>query len=391
MFGTASFSAAVTVAPLIAVDITGSTALSGLPGAAIVAGTAVGATLLSSIARRRGSRTGLGFGYLVGSVAAVAAVIATAAAGFWGLIVSMLVMGVGHSANQLARYVAADAYAPHRRASVLSWVVWAGTIGALSGPPLVGLFGQASTALGLPLLAGGYLLSSGAFAAAAGLSAFSARRAAPAIQLPRPRSELEPVRALRSSASEWRRPRVRIALVALVAGYLVMMLVMTMTPVHVRRSGEDLASLGIIMGMHVVGMGGLAPVAGWMSDRFGSLPVILAGKVLLAVAAVSAALVPPSAALFAAVLFLLGVGWSAGFVAASALLVRGLPASEQTTIRGRVEAATWAVAAMGSVASGVLMGVAGYLTLTLVAASLLVLPLVFVASQYGRIGSQVTN
>jgi hypothetical protein len=106
---------------------------------------------------------------------------------------------------------------------------------------------------------------------------------------------------------------------------------------------------------------------------------------------VAAALVPPSAALFAAVLFLLGVGWSAGFVAASALLVRGLPAREQTTIRGRVEVATWAVAAMGSLASGVLMGVAGYLTLTLVAASLLVLPLVFVASQYGRIGSQVTS
>lgn len=288
-------------------------------------------------------------------------------ASFWALVASMMVMGVGHSANQLSRYAAADAHASELRASVLSWVVWVGTAGALSGPALVGPLGQVSTAFGLPRLVGGYLLGLGAFAAASGSHAISARGAA------------------RGPSSAWRLPRVRVALVTLVTGYLVMMLIMTTTPVHLRNSGRELASVGFIMGVHVLGMGILAPIAGRLSDRLGSLPVILAGMVLLATAAVSAALTPPSGVPFAATMFLLGVGWSAGFVAGSTLLVRGLAPGDQATVRGRVELATWAFAAAGSVASGLIMTVAGFLTLSLVAATLLVLPLLFVIAQCRRV------
>lgn len=382
-FGSAAFSAAVTVAPLIALDTTAATAFSGLPVAAIVVGTAAGAILLAWIARHRGSRTALWVGYLVGSAAAAAAVIATVGASFWALVASMMLMGVGHSANQLSRYAAADAQESDRRASVLSWVVWVGTVGALSGPALVGPFGQASTALGLPRLVGGYMLGVGAFAAAAGSHAMSARGATH--RLPSTRPRLVPRPAPGSLNRAWRLPRVRVALVTLVTGYLVMMLIMTTAPVHLHNSGRDLASVGLIMGVHVLGMGILAPVAGKLSDRLGSVPVILAGMVLLAAAAVSAALIPPSRAPFVATMFLLGVGWSAGFVAGSALLVRGLAPDAQTTVRGRVELATWAFAATGSVASGLVMSVAGFLTLSLVAATLLVLPLLFVTTQYRRV------
>ena len=108
-------------------------------------------------------------GYAIASVAALAVVLAAVTGRFAAQLVGMLLMGARHGANQLSGYAAADLHAAGRRASVLSWIVWASTIGALAGPPLVAPLGRVATAVGLPPLAGGYLLAFVAFLAAAGL------------------------------------------------------------------------------------------------------------------------------------------------------------------------------------------------------------------------------
>ena len=65
-------------------------------------------------------------------------------------------------------------------------------------------------------------------------------------------------------------------------------------------------------------MFGLSPISGRLTDRFGSVPVILAGLASSAVASVLAAVAPPEGGvlLFLA-LFLLGYGWNLGYVAGS--------------------------------------------------------------------------
>jgi MFS family permease len=93
----------------------------------------------------------------------------------------------------------------------------------------------------------------------------------------------------------------------------VMMLIMTMTPLHMTDHGHGLTAVGTVISGHVFGMFALAPLSGRLTDRFGPLPIISAGMLLLLTAAVGAALAPPdSQLLLMAALFLLGWGWNLG-------------------------------------------------------------------------------
>ena len=120
-------------------------------------------------------------------------------------------------------------------------------------------------------------------------------------------------------------PGVRIALAVLVVGHMVMVLIMTMTPLNLKLAGHGLGAIGFVMSSHIIGMFVFSPVTGRLVDRWGRLPVIVLGQAHLLVAAVSALLTPASdVGLMAFALFLLGLGWNLGFVAGSALLSSGL-------------------------------------------------------------------
>jgi MFS family permease len=131
---TTGFLASNTVNGLIAEDLTGSTTWSGLPAAASVLGTAAGATLLAGLVRRSGPRTGLTLGYALAVAATGVAVWAIFARQFELFVATMFLFGVGYGANRLARYVAADLYPAGQRATMIGWIVWASTIGAIAGP-----------------------------------------------------------------------------------------------------------------------------------------------------------------------------------------------------------------------------------------------------------------
>ena len=57
-----------------------------------------------------------------------------------------LVFGVGYGANRIARYSAAALYPAARRGTVIGWIVWAATIGAVVGPSLLELASQGAEA-----------------------------------------------------------------------------------------------------------------------------------------------------------------------------------------------------------------------------------------------------
>ncbi len=138
--GSTALNAASTVAPLIAADIAGSSLLSGLPGAFALVGTATGAATLSRLMAKRGRRMGLSLGWLIGLTGGLTALIAARSENLILFFAGLLLLGVGHSSTQLARFAAADMQPSNRRAFVLGWIVWAGTIGAVLGPGLLGIF-----------------------------------------------------------------------------------------------------------------------------------------------------------------------------------------------------------------------------------------------------------
>jgi MFS family permease len=165
-------------------------------------------------------------------------------------------------------------------------------------------------------------------------------------------------------------------MVSLVTVQVVMVLIMTMTPLHMTEHGHGLGAVGIVISGHTFGMFGLSPISGRLTDRYGSVPVILAGLALSAFAAGLAAVAPPEGGvlLFVA-LFLLGYGWNLGYVAGSALLTQDLSLGERTRLQGVTDALIWSSAAAASLGSGVVVAAAGYATLGLLGAALVIVPM----------------
>jgi MFS family permease len=173
-------------------------------------------------------------------------------ASFAGLLLGSLLIGFGNSANQLSRYAAADLYPADRRASALATVVWAATVGAIVGPNIVGPSGEVAVALGLPAHAGPYLVPVVLVGAAAILS-FVRLRPDP-YDLADHHGRADSGSGVASPlAAILRRPAVLVAIVALVVGQFVMVLIMTMTPLHMTDHGHDLSSVGLVLSAHIAG------------------------------------------------------------------------------------------------------------------------------------------
>jgi len=373
--GSTGHLAAATVASIVGQDLLGSAALAGAPGAAVVFGAAVGAVGLSSIMARRGRRAGLTVGYLVSLVGAVVATVAVIFRSFPLLLAGTFVIGFGNASNNLSRYAAADLVSPNRRAMAIGLVVWGSTVGGIVGPSLVPVGQAIAPRLGLPELAGPYLIPVLFVSVAAALTFFLLRPDPFAIahestvHAPTDAPPI-PIREILM------RPAVLAAVAALIASQATMVLIMTMTPLHLTAHHHGLDTVGIVISGHVAGMFALAPLSGWISHRIGQLQTIFLGTLVLIVASLLAGLAPPERddILFVA-LFLLGWGWNLGFVAGSALLSSGVELRERARVQGVADAIIWTTSAMASLGSGAVVAAAGFSTLGLIGVAIVVAPI----------------
>ena len=143
-----------------------SPALAGLPNTAGVLGTAVGAMAVGRWTARLGRAHALRTGYGVGVAGGALTVLAAVGAPVALLFVGMFLLGVGNAASLLSRYAAADVVPASRRAWAMSTVIWASTAGAAGGPFLMAPSQSFATYLGLPAVAGPFLLAVAAVFAA---------------------------------------------------------------------------------------------------------------------------------------------------------------------------------------------------------------------------------
>ncbi len=318
---------------------------------------------------------------VIGALVATAAVVTRS---FPLLLFGTVLIGFGNASNQLSRYTAADMVPPERRASAIGLVVWAATIGSVVGPWLVPIASDMARSVGLPPLAGPYLVPVVFVGLAAVLSfvmlrpdpyalADESTRADPAAEP----AVLGPVRDI------LRRPAVAAAIVALVVSQFVMVLIMTMTPLHMVEHGHDLGAVGLVLSAHTLGMFAFSPLSGWLSDRFGRVPTIFLGTAVLGVASLLAAVAPPDGGfVLLLALFLLGLGWSFGFVAGSAMLSENLEIHERTRVQGVADALIWSSAAAAALGSGLIMAAVGYTALGILAAAAVIIPVIVLRSHH---------
>ncbi|MFJ8768513.1 MFS transporter [Streptomyces clavifer] len=364
----------IALAPVLAAQVSGSEALSGLAPTASVTGTALLSLPLAALMTSRGRRPGLVLAYLIGSVGAALVVTAAVVGSFPLLLLGMAGFGAGSSANLQARFAAADLAEPDRRGRAISTVIWATTIGSVLGPNIAAPAGRVFRGTSVPETAGPFAWAAVIFLLTGLVVAvllrpdplLTARALAPQDTGSATKRSLRAgVAAVRAS------PMARLALVTVAVSHTAMVSVMVMTPVHLGHHGADIQLIGLVISGHIAGMYAFSPVMGWLSDRVGRLSVIGLAAGLLCCATVLAGTSGAGHGRTAAGLFVLGLGWSAGLVAGSALLTDSVPQAARAAVQGLSDLTMNTAAGIGGAVAGLIVSRLGYGWLNTAAACLL--------------------
>ena len=387
----AGLAAGITVGALLAEQMLGSSRLSGLPTVFFTIGSAAAAVSLGWVSQRFGRRTGLSAGYLTGAVGSLGVVLAASIGNIVLLFASLLVYGAGAATNLQARYAGADLAAPSRRGRAVSIVLVATAVGAILGPNLVEVTGAVATAAGVPALAGPFMLAALAYVAGAlvlwlllrpdPLLLARSMAAAAASQGNEPTSQ-----PLRSTAAPGSRRTWSWALASgagiMILTQLIMVAIMTITPIHIEHHGYGIGVTGIVIGAHVAGMFLPSPFSGWLVDRFGYLVVAVAAGITLLAAGLIAAWAPvDSVATLVLALVLLGVGWNLGLVSGTTLVTNAAPLETRARTQGVVDLGIALAGAAAGLSSGLVIAASSFAALSLAGGllALLIIPIAAVA------------
>lgn len=399
IFGGAGLAAGVTVGALLAQDMLGGEALSGLPTALFTLGSALAAYSVGRISNSRGRRVGLATGFGCGAIGAAGVVVAAVLDNAPLLFLSLFVYGAGTSTNLQARYAGTDLAAPHRRGTAVSIAMVATTLGAVAGPNSVQAAGRVADRFGVPELAGPFMLACIAFTVA-GAVLFAFLRPDPLL-LARQLADAEKASAEKAStatevdtrgpdASTPTGPDRRLLAVgatAMVITQIAMVAIMTMTPVHMRHHGHSLGQVGFVIGIHIAAMFLPSPLTGIAVDRFGRMPMVVAAGITLLASGLVAATAPgDSTAWLTVALALLGLGWNFGLISGTALIVDATTLDDRARTQGAVDVLIALSGAGGGVLSGLVVAGTSYATLALSGGllSLLLIPTVVWSAGAGR-------
>lgn len=341
---------------VLATEVSGSEAWAGSVATASTLGAALVAIPLARLAAARGRRVSLASGALVAAGGSTTTVVAVGLGVFPLLLIGFAMLGVGAAVSLQARFAATDVASDRHRGRDLSIVVWSTTVGAVVGPNLFGPGLVISQWLSLPENTGSFLIAIAAQLLAA-LVYLVGLRPDPLV-LARAHPVL-PTPELAEGAVRGRAALV-FAIGTLALSHASMVAVMSMTPVHLVHHGASLVIVGFTISLHIAGMFALSPVFGWASDRLGRLPTILLGQVLLVSALGFTAAGQDSTVAVAVGLVLLGLGWSASTVAASALVADLASGATRLRVQGRSDLSMSLAGAAGAAASGPVLAWLGY-------------------------------
>lgn len=362
-------SASFPVAVLAIKDLLGSETWAGLSTGASTLGSALAAGWLAAFMQRRGRTPGIALGLGVAVLGAVVCVIAIQARILPLFLVGMIMVGVGSGTSNMSRYAAADLASDSTRSRDIGSVVFFATFGAVLAPNLIGALGDLAESLGLDSNAGGFLLAVVLFGLSS-LVIWFFMRPDPLVVSggvnPDATVKKRAVPFREAVAIAWAHPLARLAFVALVVSQAVMVMVMAMTPLHMEDHGHSKGWIGAVISAHTAGMFAFAPLAGRISDGLGRVQtVVLAGFTLVGATVLTALAGEAPRGLLFPGLFLLGLGWSFGVVAGSALLTESVKESDRVAVQGAADLATNAASGIGALTAGIVVSGAGYHILSL--------------------------
>ena len=354
------------------VEISGRDSSAGVMNGVYFLSAAGGAFVFGRAMDRLGRRVGLLAAYLLLGTAGGVCALGTATESFPILLAGAVVFGAGFSGANLARAAVADMYEPAQRGRAVGIVLAVSTIGAVGSPFLIAAVrawaeGGSYDAEVVPWVIVP-VVALGAFACALALR-------------PDPRDLAVVTHAdtgrARSPSQLLAIPMFRTAVIAASIGQMAMVAVMGLTPIALHHHDTSTTVIATVISLHIVGMWAFSPFIGWGLDRFGRKPGLLAGGAV-SVAGCLLAATDAGAGLVAVGLFAIGLGWSATFLGATALISDLTEPSERGAALGFNDLLVSLSSAIAGFAGGFVFEGAGFRVLGVAFATLVLVVMVAV-------------
>ncbi len=379
VFGGAGLAAGVTVGALLAQQMLGTDAYAGLPSALFTLGSAGAALFVGRLSQRYGRRIGLTTGFIIGGLGAIGVIISAIINSIILLFISLLIYGAGTATNLQARYAGTDLATSKQRATAVSMTMVFTTFGAVAGPNLVNVMGNLASSIGIPSIAGPFILAAAAYILA-GLVLFLLLRPDPLI-IARNLAVTNEVNksVLTTSENTEDKRGILVGAAIMVMTQIVMVAIMTMTPVHMSHHGHGLGAVGVVIGFHIGAMYLPSLITGFLVDKLGRAFMAIASGITLLLAGLISAFAPADSMLLLIIaLSLLGLGWNFGLISGTALIVDSTEMTTRAKRQGTVDVLIALSGAAGGALSGMIVAGSSYATLSLIGGviSLLLIPVV---------------
>jgi len=352
-----------------------------LPVTGYVLGGAIWAMPAAAVMTRYGRRVGYTIGSLVAMLGSVMAWYAMTQKSLALLCFATFVLGLYNAFGASLRFAAADVADLHRptfRARAISLVVTGGIAGGVIGPELAKWSSE-----WLPTRFAGTYLTLVGFALVSLVL----------VQLLRLPARRGPVvgGSVRPLPEILRQPVCWFAIMTTALGYGIMNLLMVATPLAMEVCRHPFSSAALVIEWHVVGMFAPGLLTGTLIARFGVMPIIVTGCVLM-LACVGIALSGVDLMQFLSALFLLGVGWNFMYTGGTTLLTGAYRPAERIKVQGFMDLCVFSVMVTSSASSGALLFVNGWALLNLLALPFVLLVLgtaLWMASRIGWRGERL--
>jgi MFS family permease len=341
--------------------------LATLPISIVVVGSLLTAPVMSLFMGRYGRRAGFWVATLAGAAASALCARALFVGSFGLFLAGSVLLGVFQAAQGFFRFAATDTGSDAFKPKAISWVLAGGLLSALLGPQIAN---TSSDAIANVPYAGAYLAM--IVLNVIGAIGFwfldipTPPRAAIAAETGRPLAEIA------------RQPAFIVAVLSAMVGFSAMSLVMTSTPLAMVGHGLTHAHATDVVRWHIVAMFAPSFFTGSIIVRFGRLPVIAMGLLLLAVCG-AIAVAGVELQHFYLALIALGLGWNFSYIGATSLLGTTHTRAEQAKVQGLNDFLVLGLVAVGSFGSGALLDAFGWSAVQYAMAPALLLALAGIA------------
>jgi len=390
-FTGAGMSFAYGLGPLMVIGLTHSASLAGLSVTLIGLSRFIVSYPIGKITDAFGRKPGIFLGLvmaLVGSVVLGASVGLHSPAVF---VIGMLVFAMGMNAAAQLRVAATDMFLPHMRARALGYIAM-GSMAGLAVSPLV-VYGSEHSAplLGVDALSLPWFFLPILIVIGMALIGFirpdpkeigqNLHRYYPGYVAPPARPEGHDARF--GPATLLHRPQTALAIIANAAAQGNMSIVMVLTSLVLAHHGHSLAAIAASHTFHTAGMFGFTIPLGRLADRLGYRRVLLPG---VAVALFGAGLVTFTEFFWSITLgtFLVGIGWAAANVAATALIANQVETAERGRAIGINDSVAGATSVVAALVTGPMIEWGGLPAAGVAAVLIAVVPLVMALSPKWR-------